>query len=244
MLFKKKSPKNEYEKFKYIVQKEYQVFGIEFKYSNHFVSKENPKETPDHYSIFAYWVANKIKDISDSKILDVGNSKVANLFNSINHDVTALVLEEPVDDISEVNWTIQDISKNLNFIDDSFDIFTSPSTLHLIGQGRYGDEKNPLALIKFIKELKRVMRQDSKMYLMLPLGEDQLLYGFHFIYSLDTIKKMFSDWVLVDYMVDNEVKFGFDKYHKAKSDRFDQDIDVSDFKIGQYKIIYLEFIKK
>lgn len=242
-MFVKKNPKKEYENFKSIVQNEYRSLCIEFEYSNHMVAKENPKETPDHYSIFAYWVSKKIKYISKSKILDVGNSKVANMFNSIKHDVTALVLEEPVDDISEVNWTIQDISKKLNFIDDSFDIFTSPSTLHLIGQGRYGDEKNPLALLNFIKELERVMRKDSKMYLMLPLGKDQLLYGFHFIYSLDSIVKLFANWVLVDYMVDNEVKFGFDEYHKVKNARFDQDVDVSDFKRGQYKIIYLEFIK-
>ena len=71
-------------------------------------------------------------------ILDVGNTKVANLMNSIRNSVTALVLERPIDDISKVDWRVQDISKRLNFENETFDIFTSPSSLHLIGQGRYG----------------------------------------------------------------------------------------------------------
>ena len=217
---------------------------MNFEFKNYPLSKENPKETPDHYSVFAYWVAHKLKDIKGCDILDVGNTKVANLFNSINNNVTALVLEEPLDDISSVNWAVQDISKKLNFNDNSFDIFTSPGSLHLIGQGRYGDEKDPFALIHFIDELKRVMKKDSKMYLLLPLGKDQLLYGFHFIYSFETIKKIFKEWNVLDYMVDDEVKFGFDKTLTKKENRFDQDTDVSDFTIGQYEIIYLEFIKK
>ncbi|BCS96481.1 hypothetical protein DSLASN_21130 [Desulfoluna limicola] len=243
MLFKKKHPNKEYLKFIESVSNEYKKIGVCFEFRNHPISKENPKETPDHYGIFAYWVANKLKDLKGCNILDVGNTKTANLLNSINHNINALVLEKPIDDISNVNWTIHDISKKLNFIDNTFDIFTSPSSLHLVGQGRYGDNKDPLALINFIEELKRVMKDGSKMYLLLPLGKDQLLYGYHFIYSFETIKKIFKEWTVMDYMVDDEVKFGFNKTHSKKEKRFDQDTDISNFEIGQYKIIYLEFKK-
>jgi hypothetical protein len=177
-------------------------------------------------------------------ILDVGNTKVANLMNSIRNSVTALVLERPIDDISKVDWRVQDISKRLNFENETFDIFTSPSSLHLIGQGRYGDRKNPTVLLDFIEELKRIMKSNSKMYLLLPLGRDLMLYGFHFIYSLDTIKKIFKDWNLIDYLVDDEVKFGTIKNKSKKTNRFDKDVSIKDFEIGDYKIIYLEFQKK
>ena len=185
-----------------------------------------------------------MQNISGKTILDVGNSKIGNMFNSLNNEVTALVLEKPREDISNVNWTVQDISKKLNFDDNSFDIFTSTSTLHLIGLGRYGDKKDPLALINFLDELNRVMKKDSKMYLILPLGKDQLLYGLHFIYSFEGIKKIFKDWEVTDYMVDNEIKFGFDKNENKNEKRFDKNTDTSNFTIGQYKIIYLEFVKK
>jgi len=244
VIFKKRSSTKEYKKFIQAVAEEYRKVDISFEYMNYPISKENPRETPDHYGIFTYWVANKLKDIKGLNILDVGNTKVANLINSISHNVTALVLKKPVDDISLVNWKIQDISEKLDFSENSFDVFTSPGSLHLIGQGRYGDKKDPLALINFIDELKRIMKKGSKMYLLLPLGRDQLLYGFHFIYSFETIKKIFKDWDVVDYMVDNEVKFGFNKSINKKNKRFDNDINVGDFEVGQYKIIYLEFIKK
>ncbi len=244
MLFKKKNSKKEYEIFKRNVEEEYLKIDVNFEYRNYPLNKENTKETPDHYVIFTYWVASKIKDIKNNKILDVGNTKVANLVNSIYNNVTALVLEKPVDDISKVNWKIQDISKKLDFEDNTFDIFTSPGSLHLIGQGRYGDEKNPLALIQFIDELRRVMKKDSRMYLLLPLGRDQLLFGFHFIYTFETIKKIFSDWEIIDYIVDDEVKFGSIKNNQKKDKRFDKDTDISSFEIGDYKIIYLEFQRK
>lgn len=241
---KNKSSKKEYQNFIQSVNSEYSKLDIKFEFKNNSFHKECPKEAPDHYSIFAYWVAKKNINVQHANILDVGNTKVSNLISSIRNNVTALVLENPTDDISNVQWIIQDIAEPLKFKDATFDIFTSPGSLHLIGLGRYGDKKDPLALLKFLKELKRVMKNNSKMYLLLPLGMDQLLYGFHFIYSFETIQKIFNDWEITDYMVDNEMKFGFDKSFSKRYNRFDQNTDITKFKIGQYKIIYLEFIKK
>lgn len=244
MLFRRRNARGEYREFIDKVSQKYGEVGVKFNYVNHVVSTESPKEDPDHYAIFTYWVAHKLSGSTKLKFLDVGNTKVANLVNSIAHDVTALVLDFPNDDISSVNWLVHDISDELPFDESSFDVFTSPSTLHLIGQGRYGDRRDPFVLIKFKSELDRVMRCKSRMYLMLPLGKDQLMFGFHFIYSLDSIKKIFSGWRLVDYMVDDEVKFGKIKSDKPKAQRFDKDVDVSEFGVGDYKIVYLEFIKE
>jgi len=243
MWFKKRNPNNEYLRFIKLVEDEYKKIDVSFEYRNYPISNENPKETPDHYSIFAYWVINKLKNEKNANILDVGNTKVANMILSIKNNVSALVLDKPTDDISHVNWIIKDVSEKLSFPTDHFDYFISPSTLHLIGQGRYKDKKNPFALVDFLKELNRVMKQGSKMYLLLPLGRDQLLYGFHFIYSFETINKIYFDWEIIDYMVDNEIKFGF-KDKPLSNNRFDKNTDVSNFKLEQYKIIYLELRKK
>lgn len=253
--FLKRHPLKEFDNFKKVVEKEYEKLDIEFHTVNYPISKENPTENPDHYAIFAYWIAKKILNNNNLiagiaggyklEILDVGNTKFSNMFNSINNNVTALVLEEPLDNISDVKYIKHDISKVLPFLDKTFDIFTSPSTLHLIGQGRYGDELNPCALLEFLEELNRVTKDNSKAYIMLPLGKDALLFGYHFIYSYKSIVKIFKYWNVTDYMVDNLVKFGtISKSPLPSCGRFNKDIDISDFKVGDYKIIYLELSKK
>ena len=159
--FLKRHPLKEFDNFKKAVEKEYEKLDIEFHTVNYPISKENPMENPDHYAIFAYWIAKKILNNrliegggeSKLEILDVGNTKFSNMFNSINNNVTALVLEEPLDNISDVKYIKHDISNALPFLDKTFDVFTSPSTLHLIGQGRYGDKLNPCALLEFLEEL-------------------------------------------------------------------------------------------
>ena len=82
MLFRKKNSKQEYANFMDVVRNKYELLDISFEYRNYPISTENPKETPDHYGIFAYWVANKLKTTENTNILDVGNSKVGNLINS------------------------------------------------------------------------------------------------------------------------------------------------------------------
>ena len=251
--FLKKHPVKEFSDFKKKVQHKYNTLGIDFNIINYPVSKENPMENPDHYAIFAYWIAKKILNNrliegggeSKLEILDAGNTKFSNMFNSITNNVTALVLEEPLDNISDVKYIKHDISNALPFSDKTFDVFTSPGTLHLIGQGRYGDELNPCALLEFLEELNRVTKDNSKAYIMLPLGKDALLFGYHLIYSYESIVKIFKYWNVTDYMVDNLVKFGtISKLPLPSCGRFNKDTDISNFKIGDYKIIYLELSKK
>jgi len=89
--FLKKHPVKEFSDFKKKVQHKYNTLGIDFNIINYPVSKENPMENPDHYAIFAYWIAKKILNNrliegggeSKLEILDAGNTKFSNMFNSI-----------------------------------------------------------------------------------------------------------------------------------------------------------------
>lgn len=58
--FLKRHPLKEFDNFKKAVEKEYEKLDIEFHTVNYPISKENPMENPDHYAIFAYWIAKKI----------------------------------------------------------------------------------------------------------------------------------------------------------------------------------------
>jgi SAM-dependent methyltransferase len=222
---------------------EYQKLDINFSFSKSKLHKEDPTESPDHYSVFAFWMTRKIHNIKQLRILDVGNTKYSNFFNSLDNDVTALVLKKPNDELSSVKWVICDVSDPLPFDDSSFDVFSAPSSLHLIGMGRYGDRINPLALLSLVSEINRVVKRNGKLYLMLPLGHDECIYGFHFIYSFESIKKIFNKWLITDYFVDEHVIFGSIKKKINTGIRFSKNIETSFFKSGDYKIIYLELTR-
>ena len=206
------------------------------------LSREDPVEFFDHYTVFSYWVAEFVNGLNNGKrVLDVGGKKLLNAILSLNNEVTSVVLADCGDKISKVRYVIHDISNKLPFPDNYFDIFTSPGTLHLCGLGRYGDILNPNALVDFIKELDRVMKKEnSHLFLILPLGRNHLLFNLHFIFDFNTIINLFSGWHLEDYFVDEFVHFGKREEQKPK-ERFSKNISTNDFKLGEYKIVYLHF---
>lgn len=235
--------------------------------------KRDPTEFFDYYAVFSYWVAQKLKSSrvsSNLKILDLGGVKLFNAILSLDYEITSIVLKHPRDFISSVKYIVHDVSNPLPFPDNSFEVFTSPATLHLIGLGRYGDKLNPFCLINFLIQLHRVLKENADVFICLPLGKDCLIFNYHWIFSFNTIKKFFkeSHWILEDYFVDNEAGVpGFLSYtdlqrnpddlilinehlnHKRMNllkdqSRFSKDTNVSELNIGEYKIIYLHFKKK
>lgn len=205
------------------------------------LSKEDAIEFFDHYSVFSYWVFEYIYSMSGNrKILDVGGKKLLNAILSIDNEVTSIVLADCKDRISKVKYVIHDVSDCLSFPDDYFDIFLSPGTLHLVGLGRYGDKLDPNVLPRFIKDLNRVMKKKSDLFLLMPLGKNHLLFNFHYIFDFHTLKDMFYGWTVEEYFVDEFVHFNRSDYKDYK-ERFSRDVNTSNFDVGEYKIIYLHF---
>lgn len=206
-------------------------------------SCEDPYEFFDQYDTFSCWAAKTIKGLSrKSTILDVGGKKLANAFLALSNDVTSLVLMDCQDKMSDVKYVQHDISKKLPFQDNTFDVFTSPGTLHLAGLGRYKDRLDPNVLVNFIAELDRVMKPESDLFLLMPLGKDQLVFNYHYIFELKTVCDMFKMWSLQEYVVDEYVHY-FGEANRS-GERFSSDIEVSDFRDGEYKIVYLHFKRK
>ncbi len=233
---------SEFEEFRMKVAEAYAKIDVAFMYSFKPLCNEDASEAPSYYDIFVYWVAKKLQQLGNGKsILDVGNKKIGNMMNSLENSVTALVLQRPDDgNISSVNYFPHDIALPLPFPDFHFDAVTSPATLHLIGLGRYGDRRDPYALLTFKEELVRVLRPDGKAYLLLPLGRDCLVYGLHFIYSFSTMQKIFSGFSIDDYMVDEHARFGHPSETVIPEERFSRNTDTANSVEGEYKIIYLE----
>lgn len=198
----------------------------------------SPKEFFSHYDAYCYWMVEKLRGLPGrKKILDVGNEKIANAVNSVNHDVTALVLMDCEDRLSKVNYVIHDISEALPFEDNVFDVFTSCASLHLVGLGRYGDRLNAYALPRFIKELDRVMKPTSDLIFSFTYGPNCLQFNKGWIFNYESIVEMFSQWKLVDYLIDNHSVPNPIPY----KERFSKDLDLSNVEDGQYRVIFLHF---
>lgn len=198
----------------------------------------DPMEFFSHYDAYSYWLADKLHRMGNGKkILDVGNRKVTNAMLSVNNDVTALVLMDCEDSISKVNYVVHDISEPLPFDDNSFDVFTSSASLHLVGLGRYGDKLNPDTLLNFIKELDRVLKPESDLIFSIDIGPNGLLFNIGWAFDIETIKKLFNKWELYDYLTDNH-SIDFPKPYKI---RFIKDLNVDDYEMGEYRVTFLHF---
>lgn len=201
--------------------------------------REDAVEFFDHYDSFSYWQSTKLKSIGEKKnILDVGNKKSVNAISSINNNVTAIVLNNCDDTLSNVQYVIHDIDNKLPFRDECFDIFTSMCSLNLAGLGRYGDTISATTLTKFLEELKRVMKGSSDLIISLAYGHNCLNYQNTFIFNITTIKEIFSGWSLVDHLIDNDS--GNVAITEGLS-RYTTNLDLSNYKLGDYRLIFLHF---
>lgn len=201
---------------------------------------EDSFENPDHYTIFNYWVLDSIG--RKNKILDIGNTKYGLMISSIYNYIDAIVLEKPFDgEISKVNYIQKDISDFV--IESKYDIITSPSTLHLLGTGRYNSKINLNAIVATISKIKESLKSKGRLFVALPLGKDSYLHNYHFIFNFDTILKLFEGFNLADFFVDEYMSFNSNETHPPTK-RFSKNTNVINFNRFQYKIIYLCFEKK
>ena len=224
----------------------------------------SPFEFFDYYAVFYYWVCNDLYSFgSGKKILSLGGVKMGDAIISLRNEVYSMVLCDPKDKISKVKYIVMDISdlkENNLFEENFFDVFLSPATLHLIGLGRYGDKLNPCAIFDFIVFLKKVLKKGGYIYICIPMGKPALIFNRHWIYDFETIKKIFCDFEVVDYFVDEwagypgltsptDIKAMGGIYVEdlgrfdIQKERFSKDIDVENLGIGQYKILYLKMRK-
>lgn len=95
-----------------------------------------------------------------------------------------------------------------NFLSEQADLLGLPfksgsihslSCMHVvehIGLGRYGDVLDPMADIKAIKELKRVVAPGGRLMLVVPVGRPCVMFNAHRVYSYEMIMEEFDDWKL------------------------------------------------
>jgi len=201
----------------------------------------DPTEFLDHYAAYGFWAMSKMQERGTStplKVLDLGSPKMFNAMNSVNHDVSSVVLADCADSISRVHYVCHDAADRLPFPDASFDVFTSTVSLPLLGLGRYGDRLDPDCLPRLVgTELSRVMKVDGELLISMCLGRNVLQFNNGWFFEMPTIERLFAGWVIVDRLVDMKSS----TYGSAgnSSARFIADTSVDDLPVGHYRVVFL-----
>ena len=82
-----------------------------------------------------------------------------------------------------------------------FDVAFSISTFEHSGLGRYGDPLDPDGDIKAIQHLRKMIKPGGLLFLAVPLSIDKdiLCWNTHRVYGKHRIKKLLSEWKVVDF---------------------------------------------
>lgn len=69
--------------------------------------------------------------------------------------------------------------------------------LEHIGLGRYGDSFDPQGDLKAISELKRVVKPDGRLFVVVPMGDiSRVQYNAHRIYSYNMFISYFENFII------------------------------------------------
>ena len=167
------------------------IEGLSFYYLRGKLQIEDPSEDNDHYQTFNTFLWNAISKRTNLEILDIGNTKYGNIALSLlKNNVDALVLRAPNLMQNQVNWIVGDLN---NFkTEKKYDVISAPSTLHLVGFGRYGEEVNKTLPLKVGERISKFLKPKGDFIIMLPLGPNTFHQGMHYVFDFETILKIFN----------------------------------------------------
>ncbi|GAA3975397.1 hypothetical protein FHS10_000685 [Mucilaginibacter dorajii] len=83
-------------------------------------------------------------------------------------------------------------------------------TVEHIGLGRYGNPIDPVADLKAMQELKRVVAQGGNLIIVVPVGRPKMAFNAHRIYSYQQICSYFGPFTLKEFSLvpDNYLETG------------------------------------
>jgi SAM-dependent methyltransferase len=198
------------------------------------------KEVFSQYDGFTFWYHKKLLEHDNLEVLDLGSTKTSNALLSLKHSVTAIVLSDPKDEVSNVQYHVIDASQKLPFENSKFDVFTSTASIQLIGLGRYGDNLEPYAIPNFISELDRVLRGNASIYISMALGTNQLKFNSEYEFDFSTIKEIFVGWNLVDFLIDR-ASWLKENISFPKGERYSKDFGTPDSPPEGHCVVFLHF---
>lgn len=153
-----------------------------------------------HYFAQDIWGAAKIYANAPKQHYDIGSRLdgfIAHLlvFREVNYiDIRPLPFEIP-----GLHFIQGDATNLEQFENDSIESLSSFHALEHFGLGRYGDEIDPDAYLKVIRNIQRVIKPGGHAYIGVPIGpKDRLVFNAHRIFAIRTIIELFDEMALSD----------------------------------------------
>lgn len=79
-----------------------------------------------------------------------------------------------------------------------FDFGTSISSFEHDGLGRYGDPINPNGDIMAMQRMKQILKPGALLFLVVPIGQDTLVWNSHRVYGKLRFSKLIEGWALIE----------------------------------------------
>lgn len=151
-----------------------------------------------HYVYHVAWALRKVLEIKPSKHIDFSSS----LFFCSNLSAS---IKTEFHDYRPANLKLLNLTTHFSNLtslvhpDNSIECLSCMHVIEHVGLGRYGDPIDPDGDLKALDELKRVTKPGGHLLLVLPIGNERLLFNAHRVYSSKKIKSYFSDWNLQEF---------------------------------------------
>ncbi|MCR2045717.1 DUF268 domain-containing protein [Acetatifactor muris] len=188
-----------------------------------------------HYFAQDIWGGKKIYQNNPKEHYDIGSRLdgfIAHLliFREVNYiDIRPLPF-----DIPNLHFIQSDATQLEQFKDNSVESISSFHALEHFGLGRYGDEIDPAAYRKVIKNMQRIIKPGGHIYIGVPVGpSNKLIFNAHRIFAIKTIIRLFHKMTLQDIAIVKDQNAYAESIKECEYDN-----------VGEYWCGLFEFVKK
>ena len=149
-----------------------------------------------HYIYHPAWAARVVKKISPKFHIDISSTLHFCSILSAFIDVKFYDYRPAILNLDNLKSERIDLT-NIFFEDNSQYCVSCMHTIEHIGLGRYGDPIDPNADIKAINELKRIIKPDGHLLIVVPIGKPKIMFNAHRIYSYEMIINLMNGFNLI-----------------------------------------------
>jgi SAM-dependent methyltransferase len=160
-----------------------------------------------HYTYHPAWAARVIKEIMPEKHIDISSALTFCTMLSAFVETEFYDYRPALLSLDNLTSAEADLT-SLHFADNSIESLSCMHTIEHIGLGRYGDRLDPEGDMKAIQELARVCAPGGNLLVVVPVGEQKIVFNAHRIYRAASFAEYFEGFTLKEFsLVDDKDGF-------------------------------------
>jgi hypothetical protein len=146
------------------------------------------------------WCIRNFNTKNKLRILDVGcvQSPLTGMAWRLGHEIVSVDLREIEYEMPGVEFIKKDVT-TLDFSTNKFDLIIFCSTIEHVGLlGRYSSNDKEDGDIRAINLCKKWLKDDGKIILTIPVGQDAIIRPYHRIYGEKTLPNLINDYNVIN----------------------------------------------